>query len=59
MIGGSYLGQSYLAGSAYTPGPPAPTVQRINLWPVRQVAARYARRAPGQTLEEVLQLQSL
>lgn len=55
MISG-YLGSTYLAG-AQTETVSEPTVQYINLWPIRAVAFAYARRAPGQTLTEILSIQ--
>ena len=50
------LGSTYLAG-ANSETVSEPTVQYINLWPIKQVAYAYSRRAPGQTLTEILTIQ--
>jgi hypothetical protein len=54
MISG-YLGSSYL-GEGDDISISTPTVQYINLWPIKAVAFAYARRAPGQTLTEILSI---
>lgn len=54
MISG-YLGSTYLAG-AQTETVSEPTVQYINLWPIKAVAFAYVNRKAGTTLNEVLNL---